>query len=156
MKYVALWACVLALIVFVALFFVMAEDAAACDAVEVTPNTPTGVAGCFRVGDGIASHYGPGDGVAMNFCTWTLRHSNGCGWVTITSHDTGKIVTVPVVDFCDCYTNTAQERIVDLQYGVVAALGLDLARGLYPVTVNYPDAALQPTTMLPNTAMQGD
>jgi hypothetical protein len=110
----------------------------------VTANTPTGIAGCERLGVGIASHYGPGDGVAMNFCTWALRHISGCGSVTITSLDTGLSVTAPVIDFCDCYTGTSRERIVDLQYGVLMALGLEneqtifegVTRGLYEVEVS--------------------
>jgi hypothetical protein len=71
----------------------------------------------------------------MNFCTWVLRHEQGCGLVTITSSDTGRTVTVPVVDYCDCYTGTDNQRIVDLQYGVLDALGLDYAKGLYEVSV---------------------
>lgn len=71
----------------------------------------------------------------MNFCTWERRHSSGCGSVTITAADTGRTATAPVIDFCDCYTGTTQERIVDLQYGVVQALGLSLSQGLYMVTV---------------------
>jgi hypothetical protein len=118
------------------------------------------MAGCVRWGDGIASHYGPGGGVAMNFCTWTLRHTEGCGWVRITSHDTGRTVTAPVVDFCDCYTGSADERIVDLQYGVLAALGLTPARGLYPVTVepagvgpSQDQMQTRSSSMLPDTAL---
>lgn len=106
-----------------------------CYAEPVTPNTPTGIAGCVRWGKGIASHYGPGAGVAMNFCTWTHRHTNGCGSVRITSVDTGITVIAPVIDFCDCYTTTSDERIVDLQWGVVASLGLSTSQGLYKVEV---------------------
>lgn len=112
-----------------------APVSAECYGVGVTANTPTGIAGCERWGAGTASHYGPGSGVAMNFCTWVLRHSSGCGSVTITSTQTGRAVTAPVIDFCDCYTGTSRERIIDLEYGVVQALGLSLNRGLYPVTV---------------------
>lgn len=93
----------------------------------------------------------------MNFCTWALRHEQGCGWVSITAHQTGITVVVPVVDFGDLYTGTPDQRIVDLQYGVVADLGLDLAQGLYEVTV-WP--AQQPQqgndsggSSLPNTAV---
>jgi len=127
---------------------------AACETTPVTTNTPTGIAGCEVFGEGTASHYGPGDGVAMNFCTWEVRHTSGCGIVTIQSVETGEVVQAPVVDFCDCYTGTAKQRIVDLQYGVVARLGLDLNRGLYPVIV-WREGLVEPL-MLPNTAMQGD
>ena len=106
-----------------------------CYPVPKTPNTPTGIAGCVRWGSGIASEYGPGHGVAMNSCTWVRRHSSGCGWVTITSVQSGRSVTVPVIDFCDCFTGTPDERIVDLQYGVRDALGLNPSAGLWPVLV---------------------
>ena len=107
-----------------------------CEPEPITPNTPTGIAGCRVFGEGTASMYGPGNGVAMNFCTWELRHSVGCGSVAVQSLTTGITVVVPVVDFCDCYTGTADERVVDLQYSVVAALGLDPAQGLWPVYVS--------------------
>ena len=118
-----------------------------CHPEPVTVNTPTGIAGCERWGRGIASHYGPGNGVAMNFCTWTLRHRLGCGSVAVRAIQTGVTVTAPVVDFCDCYTGTGRERIIDLQWGVVEALGLPLSQGLYPVEV-------QPAGGLPDTAMK--
>lgn len=106
-----------------------------CYAEPVTLNTPTGIAGCERWGIGIASHYGPGAGVAMNFCTWKLRHEQGCGWVSVRSLQSGITVTVPVIDFCDCYTTTQDERIIDLQWGVLDSLGLNPSQGLYKVEV---------------------
>jgi hypothetical protein len=107
-----------------------------------------------RAGDGwvqgTASEYGPGTGVAMPFCTWTLRHAEGCGWVRIQSLQTGVTVVVRVVDFCSCYVGTDNERIVDLQYGVVAAMGLERAQGLYPVQLQR--LGSDPNGLLPNTA----
>ena len=138
-----------------------------CEPEPITPNTPTGIAGCEVWGDGIASHYGPGTGVAMNWCTWEVHagHTRPCGWVTIQSHQTGITVTVPVVDFCDCWlgdNDPGNDRIVDLQYGVVDALGLNWEAGLYEVTVWReqvgPVATPQPgsggsSTALPDTAV---
>lgn len=139
----AMLALALAIAFYIVLGALRPDPVAACEPEPITANTPTGIAGCERWGDGVASHYGPGHGVAMNFCTWEVRHSVGCGSVVVQSHDTGLTVTVPVVDFCDCYTGTADERIVDLQYGVVAALGLDQSRGLYPVTVWRSEAVVE-------------
>jgi hypothetical protein len=110
---------------------------AGCYAVPITPNTPTGIAGCARSGAGIGSTYGSaGFGVAMNFCSWTRRHARGCGSVTIYAPATGVSVRAPVVDFCDCYTGTADERIVDMLPAVVDALGLDRSGGLWRVVVS--------------------
>lgn len=132
------------------LSLVPSKAIAACEPEPITPNTPTGIAGCEIFGEGIASHYGPGDGVAMNFCTWELRHDIGCGFVEITSLDTGIMVRVPVIDFCDCYVGTQNQRIVDLQYGVVERLGLDIGRGLYNVRVS------RISGVLPNTSINGE
>jgi len=95
---------------------------------------------------GLASWYGPGDGVATPWCTWTYRHDHGCGSVLIRSLDTGMAAVAPVIDFCSCYVGTPQERIIDLQLGVVGALGLDPAQGLYRVSVEPfrpPDTAAE-------------
>ena len=108
-----------------------------CYAIPVSTNSPTGIAGCEIWGVGVASHYGQGTGVAMNFCTWTYRNTLGCGYVTVKSFLSGLTVTVPVIDYCDCYTGTANERIIDLQRGVVELLGLNPSLGLYDVEV-YP------------------
>lgn len=98
---------------------------------------------------GIASWYGPGTGVATQWCTWVLRHTQGCGLLAIQSHDTGITVIAPVIDWCQCYRGTPQERIVDLQWGVVDALGLDRSLGLYAVTTWQVAAA-----DIPDTAME--
>ena len=119
-----------------------------CYSIPVTWYSPTGIAGCTLDGptDGIASTY-PGDVAAANWCTYPW---DDCGSVIVQSHDTGLTITVPVAMYCDCYTGTAQERLVDLTPGQVAALGLDHARGLFPVTVTPVSSA---PMMLPNTGM---
>lgn len=154
---ITLVAIFLACVLYATLAFLgAARPAEACEAVPITPNTPTGIAGCEAWGEGIASHYGPGDGVAMNFCTWTVRHSTGCGAVEITNLETGTVVIASVIDYCDCFLGTADQRLVDLQHGVVHRLGFDLSRGLYPVRVEPVREAVGPiaTPMLPNTAMR--
>lgn len=112
------------------------------------------VASPVHAGDGwvqgTASEYAPGTGVAMPFCTWTLRHGEGCGWVRIQSLQTGVTVVVRVVDWCQCYVGTADERIVDLQYGVVTAMGLERAQGLFPVQLQRLGSG---PAGLPNTAV---
>lgn len=136
---------------------VQAADPPGCVRYEPNPpNEPTGIKGCEVWGEGIASHYGPGSGVARNDCTWARRTNSGCGSVTITSLETGLSVTAPVIDYCDCYTGTADERIVDLQWGVVDALGLDRSAGLYRVRVERAgtSSATPAPAMLPNSAMQ--
>lgn len=103
---------------------------------------------------GTASWYGPGNGVATQWCTWTLRHTQGCGYLRIQSHETGIVVTAPVIDWCQCYRGTSDERIVDLQWGVVDALGLERSQGLYEVTtwrVIAPATGTSPR--LPDTAL---
>lgn len=112
-------------------------------ALSVTPTVQAG-----SVQTGTASWYGPGDGVATQWCTWTLRHSQGCGYLAIQSIDTGITVVAPVIDWCQCYRGTPQERIVDLQLGVVSALGLDPSRGLYQV-ITWPSGL-----EIPDTAME--
>jgi hypothetical protein len=106
-----------------------------CHDVPITPNTPSGIAGCIQWGIGTASFYtDSGMGAAMNFCTWSLRHTEGCGTVRVTAMTTGLTVRIPVVDFCDCYWLT-DRRIIDLQGGVLPLLGLNPADGLFRVKV---------------------
>lgn len=102
--------------------------------------------------EGIASWYGPGGGVATQWCSWTYRHEHGCGFLAIQSHQTGRTVVAPVIDWCQCYRGTSRERIVDLQLDVVAALGLKKSQGLYPVTT-WPVDGAGGQVSLPNTAL---
>lgn len=104
-----------------------------------------------RAGDSVegwASWYTAPGGVAMHFCTWTLRHASGCGVIEVTSLDTGISVIVEVVDYCQCLTGTARERLVDLSLPVLRTLGLDPRRGLYRVRLSRVD---EPPVM-PNTS----
>lgn len=108
----------------------------------VLPNEPTGIKGCVVYGEGVASRW-QGPGVARNDCVypWT-----SCQPVRVTSVDTGlSIIVIPTM-YCDCFTGTADERIIDLGPTEVAALGLDPARGLYPVVVEPVDVQPLPDT----------
>ena len=138
-----LWPVLWAVIVAVLMTVVLSHPAeAACEPYPVTVDSPTGIVGCEVYGEGIASHWG-GPGVARNDCRWPWTD---CTPIVITSIETGRQLIVEPSMFCDCYTGTANERIVDLDPAAVAALGLDWADGLYPVSV-------EPATILPDTAM---
>jgi hypothetical protein len=100
--------------------------------------------------DGTASWYGPGNGVATHWCTWIYRHEHGCGFLAVQSSQTGIVIFAPVIDYCEICRWTPGSRVVDLQWGVVDALGLDRAQGVYPVTVWRTTADWMP--LLPNTS----
>lgn len=117
-----------------------------CHPIEVTWYSPTGVAGCSVYGEGYASWW-QGPGVARNDCLYPWRN---CTPIRITSLATGLTISLRPTMFCDCYTGTARERLVDLPPSALRALGLDPADGLFPVLVE----PLQSQGTVPDTAMR--
>ena len=119
--------------------------AAACRTEPVTESTPTGIAECEVYGEGIASMWG-GPGVARNDCVYPW---DACTPIRITVIATGAWIEVRPTMFCDCYTGTANQRIVDLSPDVVAALNLDPAAGLWRVRVEPAGGVTLPNTAMP-------
>ena len=121
-----------------------AEPYPGCQPYQITSYSPTGIVGCIVYGQGTASWY-HGTSAARNDCVWPWK---SCVPITITSRVTGISITVEPHMYCDCYTGTSRERIVDLTLEQVLALGLDPSSGLFAVTVE-PAAGVD----FPNTAM---
>ena len=119
--------------------------AAACRQTQKEWYNPSGWEGCLIFGTGLASQW-QGPGVARNSCTYPWTN---CTTIRITSLETGREIVVTPQMFCDCYTNTDNQRLVDLGPAAMAALGLDPNKGLHPVTVE-PATAIS----LPNTSMK--
>lgn len=136
---------VLAATLLYTLLLVTGTAQAACRAEPISPNTPTGIAGCVIYGDGTASQWS-GPGVARNDCTWPWKN---CQAIRITALETGRSVVVTPLMYCDCYTGMANQRIVDLDPITLAQLGLNPARGLHPVRVEPASGEVS----LPDTAM---
>lgn len=122
-----------------------------CHPIEVADYSPTGIAGCTldRPTVGIASWYS-GVVAAANWCTWPFT---GCGVVSVQSHLTGQAITIAIGMYCDCYTGTDHERLIDLTRGQVLALGLDPDDGLFAVTVTPLLVGQDQDIGIPDTAM---
>lgn len=122
---------------------------ARCHPIPVTWYSPSGIAGCSIYGIGWASWW-QGPGVARNDCLYPWTQ---CAAIRITSVTTGRSLVVTPTMYCDCYTGTRDQRLVDLPVSLLGALGLDAGDGLYRVRVSRatdPGPALLPDTALPN------
>lgn len=126
-----------------ALLGVPAPGRAACHEIPRTSYSPTGIAGCTVYGVGLASTWA-GPGAARNDCVWPWQR---CQPVSVHSILTGRTIRVQPAMFCDCYTGTRHQRLIDLDPDQLAALGLDPADGLYAVEV-------RPVGALPDTALR--
>jgi len=84
-------------------------------------------------------------GVAVGTASWWASFGPGIyaalpGYVagthvTIRVCSGSRCTTAPVITSCQCLVGTPDERIVDLSPGILRALGLDPARGLFQVSV---------------------
>jgi len=127
---------------------------------------PCKAVGAYSI-TGTASHYfGTAGGIGEPTVALPLA-LGGCyvghvhGYVTVCGD---RCRTLPVVDYCQCYWGTKDQRIVDLSepaWELVA--GAPLSQGLVTVTVTFSGNRLEeddrggagaPTTVLPNTAMR--
>jgi hypothetical protein len=145
-------ALLIAILGFTLLFWLMVPRAVNAECQTYPPNPPhepTGIKGCEIYGEGIASRY-PGNGVARNDCVYPWTN---CQTIKITSLETGLTAIVTPMMYCDCYTGTTDERIVDLDNFTLGLLGLNWNDGLYPVRVEPVNgAASSAIGLLPNTA----
>jgi hypothetical protein len=115
-------------------------------------------AGGYNI-EGIASNY-PGTAGWMGSATVALPLAlGGCYMGEVHGHVTvcaDRCVELPVVDYCDCYWGTANQRVVDLSHPAWRLVSdAPLERGLIPVRVIYGGAGAVPPTpapLLPDTA----
>lgn len=103
-----------------------------CTPTTPTANIPGGLIGCTLDGttEGRASWY-HGPVAAAQWCIYPWKN---CQTVSVTSHRTGVTIIVTPASFCDCYW-MSDRRLIDLTPAQVLALGEDLTRGIYAVTV---------------------
>ncbi len=107
----------------------------------------------FKI-DGIASHY-RGTAGFIGIATAALPGALGGRydgriqfWIQVCAD---RCATLPVVDYCDCYWGTRDQRVVDLSDAAWAAV-TDRRPGLIAVTVTKGSIGDQPG--IPNTAFR--
>lgn len=164
-RYATAWVVVLALILFVALFTIYAfnpdlvegsEPERKCVPEAASQWAPAGFICDPIYGDGWASMWG-GPGAATNSCVYPWKD---CQTIAVTSLETGITIIVTPTTWCHCWANVTgpngeTERLVDLDPGHVAALGLDPdLPTLHRVHVEPVREEASSHTLLPNTAME--
>lgn len=117
---------------------------------EVEPYSITGRASNYS---GTAGFFGV-PAVALPLSLGGRYNGTIHGYVTVCADRCAKLA---VVDYCDCYWGTADQRVVDLSYAAWPLVSdQPLSRGIIPVTVTFNGGAVEPPTTQPSPTIATD